>query len=241
MILERKRSLNIEELSSTNEIFFPTDFSSETGKNNLKNMLLTENLYSSAIKEISTKLEIIEGEFQVLYSHNPIHHIEGRLKSPHSMAKKLSKNGYTVTAENIKKYITDMAGIRVICYYVDEVYIIAELLLKQNDVKLLKTSDYIKNPKPSGYRSLHIIVSVPVFWSGKMEIVPVEIQLRTIAMDFWASLEHQLRYKTKNELTDDLHGQLKNCAEKIAALDMEMQDIYYAKISKENVQYNKML
>jgi putative GTP pyrophosphokinase len=134
--------------------------------------------------------------------------------------------GCEINTESIMKNITDVAGIRVICYYIDEIYSIADILTKQDDIKVLRISDYIKNPKSSGYRSLHIVVTVPVFLSNRTEIVSVEIQIRTIAMDFWASLEHQLGYKTKNTINNDLHLQLKDCAEEIASIDLKMQNIY---------------
>jgi putative GTP pyrophosphokinase len=188
-------------------------------------------LYKSAIKDIRARLEIIDNEFQMLYSHNPIHHIESRLKSPRSLMQKLERKGRPVSIESIMNHITDMAGIRVICYYIDEVYAIADMLSRQDDIRVWESDDYIKNPKPSGYRSLHLTVSVPVFLTNRTEMVPVEIQIRTIAMDFWASLEHQLAYKT-NAITHrdrgtDLHLELKNCAEAISSIDVKMQDIYH--------------
>jgi putative GTP pyrophosphokinase len=226
MILERRVGFNVEEMSTNTERLLQENISPEKIKDIAKNFLVLLNLYNSAIKEIGTKLEIIDDEFQILYSHNPIHHIERRLKSPQNIVRKLQKMGCEMNTESIMKNITDVAGIRVICYYINEIYDIADMLTKQNDIKVLKTSDYIKNPKPSGYQSLHIVVTVPVFLSNKTEIVPVEIQIRTIAMDFWASLEHQLGYKPKNNVNEELHLQLKDCAEEIALIDLKMQDIY---------------
>ena len=192
----------------------------------IKGFIVQQQIYNAAIKEIRTKLEILDEEFQVKYDYNPIHHIEHRLKTPESIYNKLKNKNYEFTLESIRKNLTDVAGIRVICNYIDDIYRIADLLLSQDNVKLIEIRDYIKNPKSNGYRSLHIIVEVPIFLAEKTENVPVEIQIRTIAMDFWASLEHQLKYKSKDEVSEELHGRLKSCAEAIAKLDVEMQSIY---------------
>jgi putative GTP pyrophosphokinase len=227
MILERKIGFNVEQtMSDMENTFVRAGTSREEMTQMFKGVLLMQNLYNAAIREMSTKLEVLDEEFQVRYSHNPIHHIESRLKSPGSIMKKLSGKGHVFSIETSMEYITDIAGIRVICHYVDEAYTIADLLSKQNDITIIKKSDYIKTPKPNGYRSLHMVVSVPVSLSEKTEFVPVEIQLRTIAMDFWASLEHQLRYKAASEVKDDLQTQLKECAEEISAVDLKMQGIY---------------
>lgn len=182
--------------------------------------------YRAGIKEIRTKLEILDEEFQTMYAYNPIHHIESRLKSPKSIMGKLKKRGLSFNEHVIRKNITDIAGIRVICNYINDVNTIANLLCKQNDVKLLKKSNYITNPKESGYRSLHLVVEVPVFLAEKTVYTPVEVQIRTIAMDFWASLEHKLKYKTNKEVSDELRERLKVCAEEISKLDVEMQQIH---------------
>lgn len=183
-------------------------------------------LYRAGIKEIRTKLEILDEEFQTKYSYNPIHHIESRLKSMQSIVKKVKSKNLPVTVESMADNITDIAGIRVICNYIDDIYRVEELLTSQDDVKLIQIRDYIKNPKPSGYKSLHLLVEIPIFLSTGPCPVPVEIQIRTIAMDFWASLEHKLKYKTKNDVSPDLLERLKICAEKISVLDAEMQDIH---------------
>lgn len=182
-------------------------------------------IYNSGIKEIRTKLEILDDEFQTKYSYNPIHHIESRLKSIKSIVEKVKEKNLPVTLENIRENITDIAGIRVICNYIDDIYRVEELLLNQNDVKLLRRRDYIKAPKQSGYQSLHLIAEIPIFLSDGAVPIPVEIQIRTIAMDFWASLEHKLKYKTDNEVEEDLRYRLKICAEAIQELDTEMQNI----------------
>lgn len=182
-------------------------------------------IYNSGIKEIRTKLEILDEEFQTKFSYNPIHHIESRLKSIKSIVEKVKEKNLPVTLENIRENITDIAGIRVICNYIDDIYRVEELLLDQNDVTLLRRRDYIKTPKPSGYQSLHLIVEIPIFLSDGATPIPVEIQIRTIAMDFWASLEHKLKYKTDNEVAEDLRYRLKICAVAIQELDTEMQNI----------------
>ncbi len=148
------------------------------------------------------------------------------MKKPRSIVEKLTRKGLPVDIESASKHLTDIAGIRVICNYIDDVYTIAQLLVKQDDVTLLRESDYIKNPKPNGYRSLHIVVSIPVFLSSCIKHIPVEIQLRTIAMDFWASLEHKLRYKSDTAMDEVLASRLYQCAVGISNIDNEMQDIH---------------
>lgn len=183
-------------------------------------------LYDSAIREVRTKLEILDREFHVRYARNPIHHIDSRLKSPHSMAEKLRRKGWPQTIESAERHLMDIAGVRIICNYVSDIYHIADLLVHQRDVELVQRKDYIANPKGNGYRSLHLVVRIPVFLSSHTELVPVEIQIRTIAMDFWASLEHELRYKSDHEANEALKLRLKLCAETSAQLDEEMQSIY---------------
>jgi len=185
-----------------------------------------EHLYESAIREVKTKLEILDSEFRTKYAYNPIHHINDRLKSPQSMLEKLQRKGFPITVESVRKNLDDIAGVRVICNYIEDIYTVAELLTNQDDVKLITMKDYIKNPKPNGYRSLHMVIETPVFLSDRKELVHVEVQIRTIAMDFWASLEHELKYKTDTEVSADLAAQLKECAETIAATDVKMQQIY---------------
>ena len=193
---------------------------------NLKDFFAIQQLYNSAIKEIKTKLEILDDEFQVKYDHNPIHHMEYRLKSPKSIVEKLEKKNLNISTAAIKENLTDIAGVRVICNYIDDIDRIADLLTRQDDITLIRRRDYIAEPKENGYRSLHLIVSVPVFLAESTQKVPVEIQIRTIAMDFWASLEHELKYKAQDEISAELRLRLKNCAESITLLDAEMQSIY---------------
>ena len=193
----------------------------------ISDFMQLQHLYDSAITEIKTRLHILDNEFKVKFQRNPIHSIESRLKSPQSIMEKLQRKGHAVSIASAKRNLYDIAGIRVICHYIDDIYIIANMLSLHDDINVLNSKDYIKNPKPNGYRSMHIVISVPVYLSTGKEIVPVEIQLRTIAMDFWASLEHQLRYKSDNTVSEELSVQLKNCAERIAMTDLEMQDIFY--------------
>ncbi len=185
-----------------------------------------QHLYQSATREISTKLEILDEEFQFRNKRNPIHHMQCRLKSVKSIFEKLKRKGLEMSVEAAKENLTDIAGIRVICSYIDDIYMIAKFLMAQDDIEVIRETDYIKNPKPNGYRSLHLVVKVPVFFSDKKELVPVEIQIRTIAMDLWASLEHQLRYKSIEAIPPSVVEELQECADIIAATDLKMQGIY---------------
>lgn len=175
-----------------------------------------------AIKEIRTKLEILNTEFNLRYHRNPIHAINTRLKSLASISHKMEKYGVPFTIESIEENMHDIAGVRVICPYIDDIYTIASALLKQDDITYVEKKDYIKNPKPNGYRSLHLIIKVPVFFADKRKDMTVEVQIRTIAMDFWASLEHQLKYKDGGELDESLNARLKECAVTINETDREM-------------------
>lgn len=188
-----------------------------------KDMLLS---YDCAIKEIETKFNILNAEFQVNNKRNPISAIKSRLKSNTSLINKINKLNVETNIESIKENIEDIAGVRVICNYIDDIYIIAKSLTGQDDIELIKVKDYISNPKPNGYRSLHLIVKVPVFFANKKQKVKVEVQIRTIAMDFWATLEHQMRYK-KTELDSANHiiQDLTECANIIAKTDEKMQQI----------------
>ncbi|MBD5128643.1 MAG: GTP pyrophosphokinase family protein [Ruminococcaceae bacterium] len=185
-----------------------------------------EHLYESAIREVKTKLEILDSEFRTKFSYNPIHHIEDRLKSPQSIMEKLRRKGVPFNVDAARANLNDIAGVRVICNYIEDIYTVANLLTAQDDVNLVSRKDYIKDPKPNGYRSLHLVIETPVYLSDKKEQVHVEVQIRTIAMDFWASLEHELKYKTDTEVSAELAEQLKDCAETIAATDIKMQQIY---------------
>ena len=192
----------------------------------LQNLLQLQQIYEAGIKEIRTKLEILDSEFKVKHDHNPIHHIESRLKKPESIIKKAMKKNIDLTEKGLTENIHDIAGIRVICNYVDDVYMVAQLLISQDDIKVIKMKDYIQNPKPSGYRSLHLVLEIPIFLAEGAKPIHVEVQMRTIAMDFWASLEHKLKYKTDNQVPEDIRLELQECALAISELDEKMQNIH---------------
>jgi len=179
-------------------------------------------LYQSALKEVGTKLEILNDEFHHVHRYNPIEHIKTRVKTPESIVKKLHRYGYEVTMENMVKYINDIAGVRVICSFTSDIYRLAGMIGNQSDLKVLTIKDYIKNPKESGYKSYHMLVSVPIYLSDSVVDTKVEIQIRTIAMDFWASLEHKIYYKFEGHAPDYISSDLKECADMIAALDEKM-------------------
>lgn len=182
-------------------------------------------MYACALKEVRTKFEVLDVEFNVRYSRNPINAIHTRLKSNQSILEKMQRRRIPFSLENLEARIQDVAGVRVICSYVDDIYRLSEALLRQDDVKLIAQKDYIQQPKPNGYRSLHLIVRVPVFFADQRRDLPVEVQIRTIAMDFWASLEHQLKYKAATQVPDDVREELYQCAIAIADIDERMQNI----------------
>ncbi|MCI3136061.1 GTP pyrophosphokinase [Staphylococcus hominis] len=225
MYVERKPSLYIEELRSEFKENINKFKNGDEAFDKLVGFVELDHLYSSALKEISTKLDILDDNFNHIYKHNPIHHMERRVKEMTSLVKKLQRKGLTVDAETAKTNILDIAGIRVVCNYLEDIYVIEKLLLKQEDVKLLKRKDYIQHPKENGYRSLHIVVSIPVFLADRVEVTPVEIQIRTIGMDMWASLEHKIRYKN-NTNTEDYKDKLKECAVEISDVEAKMQTIH---------------
>lgn len=179
-------------------------------------------LYQSALKEIGTKLEILNDEFKFVHKYNPIEHIESRMKSEESIVRKLMKKGQDITVENIERYIDDVAGIRVICSFTPDIYRIVDMISNQDDIEVVKTKDYMVNPKPSGYRSYHMIVKVPIFLSDTVVPTRVEIQIRTVAMDFWASLEHKIYYKYNGHAPEYIRSELRECAEMISYLDSKM-------------------
>ncbi|MCE5090248.1 GTP pyrophosphokinase family protein [Staphylococcus devriesei] len=227
MYVERKPSLYIEELRNEFKESLNHFENGDEAFDRLIGFVELDHLYSSALKEICTKLDILDDNFNHVYKHNPIHHMERRVKEMNSLVKKLQRKNLIVSAESAKENILDIAGIRVVCNYLDDIYVIEKMLLKQEDVKLLKRNDYIKEPKENGYRSLHIVVSIPVFLSDRVEITPVEIQIRTIGMDMWASLEHKIRYKN-NASTEDYKETLKECAFEISDVESKMQSIHSA-------------
>ena len=179
-------------------------------------------LYTSALKEVGTKLEILNDEFQHVHSYNPIEHIKTRIKTPESIVKKLKRNGHETSIENMVKYVNDIAGVRLICSFTSDIYKLAEMIGNQTDLKVLSIKDYIKNPKESGYKSYHMLVSVPILLSDSVVDTKVEIQIRTIAMDFWASLEHKIYYKFEGNAPDYISRDLKECADMVATLDDKM-------------------
>ena len=183
------------------------------------------NEYDSAIKEISTKLEILKSDLHLRYHRDCISAIQSRIKSPPSILGKLTRRGIPVSLESIRHELNDVAGIRVICAFIDDIYMVAEMLSSQDDIRLLAVKDYIKHPKPNGYRSLHLIVEVPVFFSDAKEMVKVEIQIRTVAMDFWASLEHDIKYKKEIENSEAVVQGLRECADTIAQTDRRMMQL----------------
>ncbi len=182
--------------------------------------------YSAALREVQTKLEILDDEFQMKHRRNPIHHMQSRLKTIQSMMEKLKRKQYAVSMESAVENLNDIAGIRVICSYVQDVYAVAKLLISQDDVQLVEVRDYIHSPKANGYRSLHLIIQIPVFLQEGRVMVPVEVQIRTIAMDFWASLEHTMRYKAQGDVPEDISSELQQVGVDIARLDEKMQSIH---------------
>lgn len=179
-------------------------------------------LYNSAIKEVGTKLEILNDEFQHVHKYNPIEHIKTRVKTPESIVKKLKRNGYEISIENMVKYVNDIAGVRLICSFSSDIYRLAEMIGNQSDLKVLSIKDYIRSPKESGYKSYHMLVSVPIFLSDSVVDTKVEIQIRTIAMDFWASLEHKIYYKFEGNAPDYISRDLRECADMVSKLDEKM-------------------
>lgn len=182
-------------------------------------------LYDAVLKEICTKLEILNNEFKLAHQYNPIEHITSRIKSAESIARKIRLKQKELTVENIIRYINDVAGVRIICSFTSDIYRIAEAITQQDDVTVLKVKDYIANPKPNGYMSYHMIVSIPIFLSDDVIDTKVEIQIRTIAMDFWASLEHKIYYKFEGKAPDGIRDELRECANIISFLDQKMLSI----------------
>ncbi|MDZ5710666.1 GTP pyrophosphokinase [Jeotgalibacillus haloalkalitolerans] len=181
--------------------------------------------YKFALDEISTKVNILKEEFQLIHTYNPIEHVNTRVKSGDSIVKKMQKKGLPLSLDMIEKEIKDLAGIRVICSFVSDIYRISEMIQNQADIQVIEVKDYIKNPKPSGYQSLHLLLQIPVFMSDRTVNVNVEMQIRTIAMDFWASLEHKIYYKYNGNVPEKLTQELKEAADTANALDRKMERI----------------
>lgn len=179
-------------------------------------------IYNAALRQIETKMEILNDEFQHVHQYNPIEHIKARIKTPESIVKKLKRNGYESTIDNMVKYINDIAGIRIICSFTSDIYRIADMISDQRDIKVMTVKDYITYPKASGYKSYHMIVTVPVYLSNRTVDTKVEIQIRTVAMDFWASLEHKIHYKFEGDAPEQIKSELIECARMVSDLDARM-------------------
>ena len=182
-------------------------------------------IYNSALKQIMTKLEILNDEFQHVHRYNPIEHIKSRIKTPESIVKKLKKHGYESTIDNMVDYVNDIAGIRVICSFTSDIYRIAEMISNQSDIRVISVKDYIVNPKQSGYKSYHMLVTVPIYLSDCVKTAKVEIQIRTVAMDFWASLEHKIHYKFEGNAPEHIKEQLVECSRIVSELDERMRSL----------------
>lgn len=210
-----------------NENLKTSDLALELGRGleNSAEFTALMNKYKCAIMEVETKLNVLNAEFSLNYDRNPFESIETRLKSPESILEKMQRKGFELTLTSIEENLFDVAGIRVVCAFQEDIYKLAELLTKQDDIRLLRTKDYIKHPKDNGYRSLHLILEVPIFLADGKKYMKVEVQFRTIAMDFWASVDHKLRYKKVIENEEQIITKLKRCANVISRLDQEMQDI----------------
>lgn len=199
----------------------------KTFRSSMENMQLLMAQYRCAIMEIETKFKVLNEQFSLQHDRNPIETIKTRLKSPESIVEKIKRKNLDFTIQSVEENLFDVAGVRVICPFVDDIYMLSDCLLRQDDIKLVRKKDYIKNPKPNGYRSLHLIVEIPIFLQNEKKLMKVEVQLRTIAMDFWASLEHQLRYKKDlpEHLLEELAFELKECANISSSLDYRMEVI----------------
>ncbi|WP_025717459.1 GTP pyrophosphokinase [Paenibacillus sp. 1-18] len=183
-------------------------------------------IYKFALDEMETKIEILKQEFQALHDYSPIEHTKSRLKSPESIMNKMLRKNSELSLDAVKNHIKDIAGLRITCSFISDIYDVSNMLQRQNDLKVLEIKDYIKNPKPNGYQSLHLLVQVPVFMSDCQELVCVEVQIRTIAMDFWASLEHKIFYKYNQSVPESLTRELKNAADSANALDLQMERLH---------------
>lgn len=193
-------------------------------------------LYNSALKEVGTKVDILNDEFRHVHKYNPIEYVKSRIKSPESIVKKLKRHGYESTIDNMVKHINDIAGIRVVCSFTSDIYRLAEMIGRQNDLTVVSIKDYIKNPKESGYKSYHMLVTVPIFLSNGVVDTKVEIQIRTIAMDFWASLEHKIYYKFEGNAPEYISRDLQECAGIVSMLDAKMLSLNEAIIQAKEQQ-----
>ena len=199
---------------------------SESARNYTRPYRELMSYYRCAMKEVETKFNVLDEELSLEYDRNPIESIKTRLKSPESITSKLTKKGIVPTVENIEQLVNDIAGVRVICSFPTDIYMLSDAFLKQDDVRLIQKKDYIASPKANGYRSLHLIVEIPIFLHDKKKLMKVEVQFRTISMDWWASLEHKIRYKKDYTITEETAHDLKQCAEVSAMLDARMEAIH---------------
>ncbi|AVR01202.1 GTP pyrophosphokinase [Oceanobacillus iheyensis] len=192
--------------------------------------------YKFALHEMNTKIDILKQEFHYIHEYNPIEHVNSRLKAPESILKKVKKKGYELSLPAIRENVRDIAGIRITCSFISDIYEISDMLQRQKDITVIECKDYIKNPKPNGYQSLHLILQIPIFMSDREEHMYVEIQIRTIAMDFWASLEHKIYYKYNKEVPAHLTEELKEAADSATKLDRKMEEIHrkMAQIKEDN-------
>lgn len=198
-----------------------------------KTMIL---IYNSALKEVGTKLEILNDEFQHVHQYNPIEYIKSRIKSPESIVKKLKRNGHESTISNMTQYVNDIAGIRIVCSFIPDIYRLAEMIGRQNDLTVVSIKDYIKHPKTSGYKSYHMLVTIPIFLSDRVVDAKVEIQIRTIAMDFWASLEHKIYYKFEGNAPGYISRDLRECSGLVSMLDAKMMSLNEAVLKAKEEQ-----
>lgn len=212
-------------MKENNQIELESLITDEQQLKNLNDFMQMSFVYESAMGIMRTKLDVLQKEYSLAHGYNPIHTIESRLKKPLSIVNKLRRKNLEISIDAVRRNLKDVAGMRIICNYKNDVYTIVEVLKRQLDVSVVEEKDYIKSPKENGYRSYHLVVTVPVYFTNRAETVPIEIQIRTIAMDFWASLEHKLRYKKDRKMSFGLQERLKACAEITDKLDEEMQNI----------------
>ncbi len=196
-------------------------------------------IYNSALKEVNTKLEILNDEFKHVHQYNPIEYIKSRIKSPESIVKKLKRHGYESSIGNMMEHVNDIAGIRIVCSFTSDIYRMAEMIGKQNDLTIVSVKDYIKHPKKSGYKSYHMLVTIPIFMSDRVADTKVEIQIRTMAMDFWASLEHKIYYKFEGNAPDYISRDLRECSGIVSMLDAKMLSLNEAILKAKKEQEAK--
>ena len=228
MILQKNARPNLDDMVSTLEQMTDED------RNLIGEYLKIEKCYRYALREMSARLENLDDNCSLHFAHNPIHHIESRVKTPAAIIEKIHRRGYPVTMEILKEKIYDIAGMRVICNYINDIYQIVTMMKQQKDLKIKISKDYIRNPKPTGYRSLHIVFEMAIYVDNIQVYVTIEIQFRTIAMDMWASLEHELRYKSKGFVfSDEDKDNLKLYSDQLYQIDLSMQRMYITKIIEE--------